>query len=145
MKLSFREFPPLKQLTFLSLSYMSQLKVIGRGAFSGLEALQEIHITNNLHLSYLHARAFMRNDTDNPERIDWPPVKRLYLHNNNISYIDAQLLVQWDTMEVIDVRVNPWACDCANRWLLLTLLPIIERTTPAILNNIDRTTLNEEF
>uniref|UniRef100_A0A182QLN0 LRRCT domain-containing protein n=1 Tax=Anopheles farauti TaxID=69004 RepID=A0A182QLN0_9DIPT len=131
------EFPSLKKLTFLSLSYMSQLKVIGRGAFSGLEALQEIHITNNPHLSYLHARAFMRNDTDNPDRIDWPPVKRLYLHNNNLSYIDAQMLVQWDSMEVIDVRVNPWACDCSNRWLLLTLLPIIERTTPAILNNID--------
>uniref|UniRef100_A0A6E8W4T0 LRRCT domain-containing protein n=1 Tax=Anopheles coluzzii TaxID=1518534 RepID=A0A6E8W4T0_ANOCL len=131
------EFPSLKQLTFLSLSYMSQLKVIGRGAFSGLESLQEVHITNNPHLTYLHGHAFVRNDTDNPERLDWPPVKRLYLHNNNISYLDAQLLVQWDTMDVIDIRANPWTCDCTNRWVLLSLLPIIERTTPAILNNID--------
>uniref|UniRef100_A0A182MAA0 LRRCT domain-containing protein n=1 Tax=Anopheles culicifacies TaxID=139723 RepID=A0A182MAA0_9DIPT len=130
-------FPPLKKLTFLSLSYMTQLRVIGRGAFSGLESLQEIHITNNPHLSLLHERAFVRNDTDNPERLDWPPVKRFYLHNNNISYLDAQLLVQWDTMELIDIRVNPWACDCSNRWVLLSLLPIIERTTPSILNNID--------
>uniref|UniRef100_A0A182JY92 LRRCT domain-containing protein n=1 Tax=Anopheles christyi TaxID=43041 RepID=A0A182JY92_9DIPT len=131
------EFPALKQLSFLSLSYMSQLKVIGRGAFSGLQALQEVHITNNPHLTYLHGHAFVRNDTDNPERLDWPPVKRLYLHNNNISYLDAQLLVQWDAMDVIDIRVNPWACDCSNRWVLLSLLPIIERTTPAILNNIN--------
>ncbi|XP_035903395.1 leucine-rich repeat neuronal protein 3-like isoform X1 [Anopheles stephensi] len=131
------EFPSLKQLTFLSLSYMTQLRVIGRGAFSGLEALEEIHITNNPHLSFIHGHAFMRNDTDNPERFDWSPIKRLYLHNNNISYLDAQLLVQWDSMEVIDIRVNPWACDCSNRWVLLSLLPIIERTTPAILNNID--------
>uniref|UniRef100_A0A182WEW0 LRRCT domain-containing protein n=1 Tax=Anopheles minimus TaxID=112268 RepID=A0A182WEW0_9DIPT len=131
------EFPPLKKLTFLSLSYMTQLRVIGRGAFSGLESLQEIHMTNNPHLSYLHGRAFVRNDTDNPDRLDWPPVKRFYLHNNNISYLDAQLLVQWDSMEVIDIRVNPWACDCSNRWVLLSLLPIIERTTPSILNNID--------
>ncbi|XP_049298822.1 leucine-rich repeat neuronal protein 3 [Anopheles funestus] len=131
------EFPPLKKLTFLSLSYMTQLRVIGRGAFSGLESLQEIHITNNPHLGYLHGHAFVRNDTDNPEQLDWPPIKRFYLHNNNISYLDAQLLVQWDTMEVIDIRVNPWACDCSNRWVLLSLLPIIERTTPAILNNID--------
>ncbi|XP_053661212.1 leucine-rich repeat neuronal protein 3-like [Anopheles marshallii] len=131
------EFPTLKKLTFLSLSYMTELKVIGRSAFSGLESLEEIHITNNPHLSYLHGHAFVRNDTDNPERFDWPPVKRFYLHNNNISYLDAQLLVQWDAMEVIDIRVNPWACDCSNRWVLLSLLPIIERTTPAILNNID--------
>uniref|UniRef100_A0A182P5U0 LRRCT domain-containing protein n=1 Tax=Anopheles epiroticus TaxID=199890 RepID=A0A182P5U0_9DIPT len=131
------EFPKLKQLKFLSLSYMSQLKEIGRGAFSSLEALQEVHITNNPHLTYLHGHAFLRNDTDNPERLDWPPVKRLYLHNNNISYLDAQLLVQWDAMDVIDIRANPWACDCSNRWVLLSLLPIIERTTPAILNNIN--------
>ncbi|XP_053679676.1 leucine-rich repeat neuronal protein 3-like isoform X2 [Anopheles nili] len=131
------EFPALKQLTFLSLSYMTQLKVIGHHAFSGLALLQEIHITNNPHLSHLDGRAFVRNDTTNPEMQDWPPVKRLYLHNNNISYMDPQLLVQWDSMELIDIRVNPWACDCSNRWLLLTLLPIIERTTPAILNNID--------
>lgn len=131
------DFPLLKNLTFLSLCYMSELKVIGRGAFRGLESLQEIHITNNPHLSYLHGLSFARNDTDNPERLDWPPVKRLYLHNNNISSLDAQLLVQWDAMELIDIRANPWACDCSNRWLLLTLLPIIERTTPAILNNIE--------
>lgn len=131
------EFPPLKNLTYLSLSYMTELKMIGRGAFRGLESLEEIHITNNPHLSYLHGQAFVRNDTDNPDRYDWPPVKRFYMHNNNISYLDAQLLVQWDSMEVVDIRVNPWACDCSNRWLLLTLLPIIERTTPAILNNIE--------
>ncbi|XP_052860089.1 leucine-rich repeat neuronal protein 2-like [Anopheles cruzii] len=130
------EFPVMKNLTYLGLSYMPALKVIGRGAFRGLESLQELYLANNPHLGYLHAEAFSRNDTDNPERLIWPPVRRLYLHNNDLKYLDAQLLVQWDAMEVIDIRVNPWACDCANRWVVSTLLPIVERITPTILNNI---------
>uniref|UniRef100_A0A2M4AQC4 Putative conserved plasma membrane protein n=1 Tax=Anopheles triannulatus TaxID=58253 RepID=A0A2M4AQC4_9DIPT len=130
------EFPVMKNLTYLSMSYMPVLSVIGRGAMRGLVSLQELHLTNNPHLSILHQDAFARNDTDNPERLDWPPVRRLFLHNNALKYLDAQLLVQWDAMEVIDIRVNPWACDCTNRWVVSTLIPIIERTTPAILNNI---------
>ncbi|XP_058062050.1 leucine-rich repeat neuronal protein 3 [Anopheles bellator] len=130
------EFPVMKNLTYLGLSYMPALKVIGRGAFRGLQSLQELYLANNPHLGYLHAEAFSRNDTDNPERLIWPPVRRLYLHNNDLKYLDAQLLVQWDSMEVIDIRVNPWACDCSNRWVVSTLLPIVERTTPTILNNI---------
>ncbi|EDS34689.1 leucine-rich transmembrane protein [Culex quinquefasciatus] len=84
-------FPALKSLEYLSLSYMSPLKVIGRGAFSGLQALQEVHISNNPVLSYLHVDAFAREDPDDPTRQNWPRVKRFYLHNNNLSTLDAQL------------------------------------------------------
>ncbi|XP_038109180.1 leucine-rich repeat neuronal protein 1 [Culex quinquefasciatus] len=129
-------FPALKSLEYLSLSYMSPLKVIGRGAFSGLQALQEVHISNNPVLSYLHVDAFAREDPDDPTRQNWPRVKRFYLHNNNLSTLDAQLLTHWAEMELVDIRQNPWNCDCDNQWLVETLVPVIEKTTPNTLNNI---------
>lgn len=129
-------FPAIKTLEYLSMSYITPLKVIGRGAFSKLEGLKEIHLCNNPELTHLHGEAFSRASADDPVRMEWPRVKQLYLHNNNLSMLDSQLLARWDDMEVIDVRVNPWLCDCDNQWMVETLLPIIEKTTPKILNNI---------
>lgn len=129
-------FPTLKSLEYLSLSYITPLKVIGRGAFSKLEALQEVHICNNPEFTYFHAEAFVREDPDDPVRKIWPQVKKLYLHNNNLSTLDPQMLARWDVMEIVDIRVNPWDCDCHNQWLVETLLPLIEKTTPEIMNNV---------
>lgn len=129
-------FPAIKTLEYLSMSYMTPLKVIGRGAFSKLEGLTEVHICNNPELSHLHGEAFSRPNADSPERLEWPRVKQLYLHNNNLTMLDSQLLARWDDMEVIDIRVNPWLCDCDNQWMVETLLPIVEKTTPKMVNNI---------
>lgn len=129
-------FPAIKTLEYLSLSYMTPLKVIGRGAFSKLEGLREVHICNNPELSHLHGEAFTRADPDHPVQLEWPRIKQLYLHNNNLTVLDSLLLARWDDMEVIDIRVNPWVCDCDNQWMVETLLPIIEKTTPKIVNNI---------
>lgn len=129
-------FPEIKTLEYLSLSYITPLKVIGRGAFSKLEGLKELHICNNPELTHLHGEAFSRANPDDPVRMEWPRVKQLYLHNDNLSVLDSQLLARWDDMEVIDIRVNPWLCDCDNQWMVETLLPIIEKTTPKIMNNI---------
>lgn len=129
-------FPALKSLEYLGLSYMTPLRVIGRGAFGGLQALQEVHICNNPELSYLHADAFTREDPDDPTRKNWPRVKRFYIHNNNLSALDGNTLTHWSEMEVIDIRLNPWNCDCDNQWMVETLVPIVEKTKPNILNNI---------
>ncbi|XP_053687687.1 leucine-rich repeat neuronal protein 3-like [Sabethes cyaneus] len=129
-------FPSLVTLEYLSLSYITPLKVIGRGAFSKLENLKEIHICNNPEFSFFHAEAFVRSDPDDPARKTWPRVKKLYLHNNNLTTLDSQTLARWDDMDVVDIRVNPWDCDCHNQWLVETLLPLIEKTTPEIMNNV---------
>ncbi|XP_062563198.1 leucine-rich repeat neuronal protein 3-like [Armigeres subalbatus] len=129
-------FPTIKTLEYLSLSYITPLKIIGRGAFSKLEGLQEVHICNNPELTLLHGDAFNRPNEDDPVRLEWPRVKKLYLHNNNLSTLDSQLLARWDDMEVIDIRVNPWQCDCDNQWMVETLLPIVEKKTPKLMNSI---------
>lgn len=129
-------FPALLKLEYLSLSYITPLKVIGRGAFSKLENLAEVHISNNPEFTYFHADAFSRPNADEPTRTEWPRVKRMYLHNNNLSSLDSSLLARWDDMEVVDIRQNPWICDCDNQWVIETLLPIVEKTTPKIMNNI---------
>ncbi|XP_055593119.1 leucine-rich repeat-containing protein 70 [Uranotaenia lowii] len=129
-------FPTIRTLEYLSMSYIHPLRVIGRGAFSKLENLKELHLCNNAQLTYLHGEAFSRPDADNPDRKDWPRLKQLYLHNNNLSVLESQLLARWDDMNLIDLRNNPWNCDCENQWIIEALLPIVEKATPAALNNI---------
>lgn len=61
---------------------------------------------------------------------------QLFLHNNNLSSISFQLLGRWDEVELVDLRFNPWRCDCDNQWMVDTLIPIIRNTTPALLNRV---------
>uniref|UniRef100_U5EN60 Putative integral to membrane n=1 Tax=Corethrella appendiculata TaxID=1370023 RepID=U5EN60_9DIPT len=122
-------FPEMKSLEYLSLSYIHTLQEIGKGAFSGLTNLREMHLDNNYALSKIDELAFAHADPENPERKDWPPVKKLYLHNDKLEYLHPHLLARWDDMETIDIRSNPWSCDCDNQWMLIALLPIIEEKT----------------
>ncbi|EAT46547.1 AAEL002307-PA [Aedes aegypti] len=129
-------FPAIKTLEYLSVSYITTLKVIGRGAFSKLEGLKEIHVCYNPGLTHLHEEAFSRVDAYNQNQTEWPPMKQLYINSNNLSKLDTQLLARWDDMEVIDIRYNPWSCDCDSQWMVETLLAIVEETSPRIKNNI---------
>lgn len=63
-------------------------------------------------------------------------LSQLYLHNNNLSYLDSHLLSRWDQLEVIDIRANPWMCDCDNQWLIGTLIPDIVATKPGMTENL---------
>lgn len=58
------------------------------------------------------------------------------MHNNNLSIIAHELVGRWDEVELIDIRLNPWICDCENQWMVEVLIPIIRNNTPALLKQI---------
>lgn len=48
------------------------------------------------------------------------------MNNNNISILDAHLIARWDNVEALDIRANPWRCDCVNQWMVDKLIPMIK-------------------
>ncbi|XP_017470890.1 PREDICTED: leucine-rich repeat neuronal protein 1 [Rhagoletis zephyria] len=122
-------FPTLRYLTYLSMAYMPELKVIGPGAFSELQNLTTLILSSNTKLSTIDVKAFAKN-TSNPEILSYPPLEKLYLHNNNLSTLDRGMLERWDKITELDLRYNYWTCDCSNRWLIEVLSIQINNTTP---------------
>lgn len=98
--------------------------------------MKELHCSNNHHLSDIHSQALSRRDEEDQEREVWPPIKALYLHNTNISNLDSHLIGRWDEMEVVDIRNNPWSCNCDNQWLVDTLLPKMKDRTPELAGEV---------
>lgn len=56
-----------------------------------------------------------------------------------MSSIDQELIGRWDEVEEMDIRYNPWRCDCDNQWMADTLIPLIKdksKKTPALVEDI---------
>jgi hypothetical protein len=57
----------------LRMSNMMNLTYIASGAMSKLTSLQELYLSHNRHLSFIHPDAFsMRRDDEESE--EWPPI-----------------------------------------------------------------------
>lgn len=50
----------------------------------------------------------------------------MILFGNNLSVIEKDLLLHWKDIEEIDIRYNPWKCDCVNQWMVDELVPMIK-------------------
>nr|CAD7407336.1 unnamed protein product [Timema poppensis] len=46
----------------------------------------------------------------------------IWLNNNELEYLDSHLVARWDKLEILDIQVNPWMCDCENQWMVSTLV-----------------------
>ncbi|XP_075988800.1 toll-like receptor 3 [Anticarsia gemmatalis] len=118
-------FPRLRKLEELHMCNMPSLKRIGAGALAGLENLQRLHMSFNPSLSYVDPKALAKPD-EIGENYDWPMVKELYLHSNNLSEVDSRLLSRWDLLEKVDVSDNPYLCDCSTQWMVDILTVTVE-------------------
>lgn len=49
---------------------------------------------------------------------------QLHLGNNKLSYLDSAIVGRWDKLAELDIRGNPWVCECENQWLIDELYPI---------------------
>ncbi|GAB0099529.1 Leucine-rich repeat [Sergentomyia squamirostris] len=132
-KTSFAFMPDMK---FLSMSYMPQLERVERGAFSGLSGLTTLRMSENPRLSFIHADALSRPGAEDPSREEWPDLTHLYLHNNNLTTVDMMLLANWKHLEVLDIRNNPWLCDCSNQWMIDQLLGKLHADTESLLEDV---------
>lgn len=100
--------PAMPKLEKLNMTYMGSLRVIGKGGLGGLENLSTLKLSHNHHLSYIHPSAFTFPEKDNPEREQWPPIKKLFLDNNNLTSLDNHMFIKWKDMSEIHLHDNPW-------------------------------------
>lgn len=82
----------MASLEKLALSYNSELEYIDHGAFSKLTNLKTFEAVQNIHLREIHVDAFSRPGVEDSSRKEWPPIENLYLHHNNLSYLDENML-----------------------------------------------------
>ncbi|XP_037944265.1 leucine-rich repeat-containing protein 15-like [Teleopsis dalmanni] len=129
-------FPLLPNLRYLSISYMPELKRIGKNAFSDLQNLTTLIASSNPKLSYIDEKAFSKNTT-NPLILSYPPMHELYLHNNNLTILPRELFERWDNIQMLDLRFNPWVCDCSNKWLVESIIVQVNATTPNLVTNVE--------
>lgn len=77
MQENFSVFPVMKKLETISISDMTRMKYIGKGALSGLTGLKKFICKNNPHLSEIHPSAISRPGADNNATEEWPVIKEV--------------------------------------------------------------------
>ncbi|CAH1392795.1 unnamed protein product [Nezara viridula] len=132
-----KSFPEIPTLKILKMNWMLALRKIANNSLSGLINLEELHCSHNRLLSSISENALMHRPLGNEETPTWPPLRKLLLHHNDLSYLDVNLLSRWDKLEYIDIQMNPWICDCNNQWMLTTLIPRINQTNSSLLFGIE--------
>uniref|UniRef100_A0A1B0GJL0 LRRCT domain-containing protein n=1 Tax=Lutzomyia longipalpis TaxID=7200 RepID=A0A1B0GJL0_LUTLO len=130
------KFAIMPTIKFLSVSYMPVLERIEHGAFSGLTGLKTLQMSMNPKLSFIHADALSMKGSEDPSREEWPDLTHLYLHNNNLTTLDMMTLANWEHLEVLDIRNNPWLCDCSNQWMIDRLLGKLHGDTERLLEDV---------
>ncbi|GFG35759.1 hypothetical protein Cfor_05204 [Coptotermes formosanus] len=115
-------FRGLLLLRELNISAMSHLGRIGPSTFTHLRSLEILFCSYNHNLTEIDEEAFGYGV------IDWT-LKELHLQSNALHTLPAQL-APWKELDVVDVRDNPWHCDCDMDWFISDLLPILENTNP---------------
>ncbi|KAH8408153.1 hypothetical protein KR222_001115, partial [Zaprionus bogoriensis] len=128
-------FPSIPNLKYLSMSFMLEIYSIGAGAFSELQNLTEVILSDNKRLEVIDEFAFSKNVTGGMY-LDYPPLEKLYLNNCNLTFVHEHLIVRWDKLSELDLRCNPWSCDATNEYMIEYLIKQVNKTLPALANNV---------
>lgn len=102
------DFKGLLRLRALTLSNLSNLKVIRNGTFSAQLALRELNVHSNRQLSAIDYGS-LGNAVN---------LRRLDLHGNALEVLHQELINNWESLEFLDLRYNRWCCNCQMRWLV---------------------------
>lgn len=103
----------------LRMDSMPYLNSIGQDAFSSLQELSVISLVNNSLLTSISSSAF---------NIPYGSLKTIYLTNSGLSSLPSDV-IDWDSIQWVDFRGNPWYCDCKMRWIFY-VNGIINKTSP---------------
>lgn len=114
---------------------MPKLRYVGNGSLSGLHNLEELHMANNIELMEIHESALSRRENGEENEI-WPPLKKVHLQNNKLTSLDYHLILKWEALSELDIRDNPWTCDCENQWLVDDLMPAYIKINDSIAKTI---------
>lgn len=103
-------FDGLSLLASLTLSNCASLKAIQMNAFSGLFDLETLVLADNPFLSDISQFAF-EPDTH---------LRQLFLNGNNLTTL-IEGTFSADKLETLDLRHNPWNCNCDFKWIFVSL------------------------
>ncbi|XP_054162905.1 carboxypeptidase N subunit 2-like [Oppia nitens] len=103
-------FIKMSGLQELYLDDMKELIEIKEKTFSYLYNLRKISISNNPHLSYIDNHAFYGIFNRS-----WMAIQEANLRANRLSYL-ADTTLPFCNLTSLDLRENPWACDCHILW-----------------------------
>ncbi|KAF4528655.1 hypothetical protein B566_EDAN016602 [Ephemera danica] len=112
-------FPALDLLEVLSLSHVNTMETLPSGALARLPALKTLYCNQNAELRYLEDGVFTEQ-----QRITEASIQ-LELRNNALENLPEKLGVRWGELEVLDIRDNPWNCDCNLAWFTQSVVPTI--------------------
>lgn len=103
---SINDFTGLPYLNTLVMSYVPTSFTIGDSAFSKLESLTKLTLTNNRGLKNMSKTAFKGLQN----------LRYIFLENNSLETLSFDLL-NWQNLVRFDARNNKLRCDCAVKWI----------------------------
>ena len=115
---------PMNEIRLCS---MPVLKIIDPGAFYDLPNLMVLQMYDNHKLAYLAHDAF----------IQIPNLRKLYLHNNKLMTLSADLQHVSPNLHLVSFYGNPIRCDCNIVWII-RLTPNVSYTMELIFDEPDR-------
>ena len=106
-------FNYLTKLENLEISNNDELIDIEELTFAQLTNLKRLVITNNAHLFMISKHAFFAQYNATTFSL-----KELRLTKNSLHFLSEDMLGNhWDQLEVLDLKMNPWNCNCHLKWL----------------------------
>ncbi|KAG5876561.1 hypothetical protein JTB14_004213 [Gonioctena quinquepunctata] len=100
-------FPEIPSLKVLHLCRNQHLNHIDKHSLSNLKGLQELRLSDNIDLISIHPMA-LAQPMNNSGGAVWPPIKKLYIGNNKLAYLDSDISPRWDDLTELDIKENPW-------------------------------------
>ncbi|KAH9527050.1 hypothetical protein DERF_001097 [Dermatophagoides farinae] len=114
-----KSFYHLKHLKRLYITNTSSLAKIHVDAFDGIENVEILELSNNQALKHIDANVF-----DNLYSLS-----SLILSNNSFENLQIDLITKYKKFDLyLDVRGNPFNCNCSLEWLNFHLIRMFNKT-----------------
>lgn len=99
-------FKGLDRLQRIYLNAMPVLEEVQKFAFSELTSLKHVEMHSNRELKTIEEGAFTAS----------PNIQYLDLHACGLETLSPNTFA-WEDLQMLDLRFNPWRCDCHMQWL----------------------------